>query len=300
MRWILGFLVSGLIILSCTKDTIVTPQAQLKLDTTSIDAFLKQNNITATKLPSGMWYRIDSLALGVYPVLTDSVVLSYSAKLIPSLTIVDNISISDSLTVLLSSAIAGIQQGLTNFPSGSIGELYVPSGLAFGTNSHTGASSNYLIPANANLLYKIKLKNVKGTQLTNDLTSINNYIIGILDSLVSYSISPFTDPLSGLRYAYDSSKTSTTYAALKDSVYVTYSYKILNTTAFITSDTTVRVALKNQITGWKILIPKIPEGATATLYVPSGYGYGSTTSSRIPANSNLVYQLTLTKVIHNP
>jgi FKBP-type peptidyl-prolyl cis-trans isomerase len=293
------FFLFNLVMFACFKDNIITPKAQLAMDTTSIGEFLKKYNITATKLPAGLWYEIDSLALGVYPVLTDSVILSYSTKLIPTLVRVDS---SASLTVLLSSAIAGIQLGLQNFPAGSSGRLYVPSGLAFGASSKTGSNANFEIPPNANLLYRIKLLSVKqyvGTQLYNDQAAITAYINSIADSLAVLSIGVIIDP-SGLRYSVDSSQTVSPHATLKDSVSITYSAKILNANTFVTNDTTVNVMLQNQITGWRILIPKIPQGANATLYIASGYGYGGASTTKIPANSNLVYQLKLNKVTHHP
>lgn len=286
------------ILFSCFKDNALTSQAQLKLDTISIAAFLKKNNIVTTKVQPGIWYTIDSLTLGVYPVLTDSVVLSYTAKLIPSMAQVGS---ATSLTVLLSSAITGMQLGLPKFPVGSSGELYIPSGLAFGAAPNTGTTpnSNYAIPPNANLLYKVKLLGIKGTQLANDIAAIDTYTTSIADSLRTGSITLFKDP-SGVRYAFDSVKTSAVYPVLKDSVLITYSLKILNATKFITIDTTTKVLLNTQLTGWKIGLPKIPQGVMATLYVPSGYAYGNVTSITVPGNSNLVYQLKLLKVIHHP
>ncbi len=306
MKNILIVLLINILFQSCLKEKIVTPQAQLKSDTTSISEFLINNNITATKVAGGAWYKIDTVALGFYPVLADSVIISFDtyhiASSTESLSSLALIGSSSSIKVLLSSSIVGIQLTLPNFPVGSFGELYIPSGLAFGVsgNADPSANANYNIPPNANLLYKIKLLGVIGTHLTNDQTSITTYLTLIADSLSAKSITVITDPSSGLRYSVGGVTTSSTFPLLKDSVILSYSSKILNSSAFITADTTVKVALNTQIPGWKILMPHIPEGANATFYIPSAYGYGSAVSSKIPANSNLVYQIKLIKVIHNP
>src|SRR6266852_5861161 len=101
-RIIFSVLLFGISLQSCLKqDAIITSQQQLKLDTASISSFLKSNNIQVIKASTGFWYFIDTIGLGIYPVLSDSVTISYTAKRIlnSSLTEVDN---SDSTTVLLS------------------------------------------------------------------------------------------------------------------------------------------------------------------------------------------------------
>jgi len=271
---------------SCIKQDTISPQAQFKSDTLSISSFLKSHGIVATKVNSGYWYVIDTLGNGLYPVLSDSVTISYTAKLIPSLQVVDYAA--PAPTVLLSGAISGLQQGLLLFPTTSVGRLYIPSGLAFGVTPHNQ------IPPNANLLYEVKLISVKGTRFTSDISTIDSY-------LQTNSIAAKQDTLSGIRYiinAIDSTRTNPPKPGPNDLITVTYTERLLNADTLIASvSTPIKFALKDQTTSWRIMLPKyLAEGSTMTIYTPSGYGFGSSVQPNIPANSNLVFVVTLIKV----
>src|SRR5260221_366683 len=122
----------NLLLQSCLKDNPVTYQAQLKLDTLSIRAFLKDNNISATKIEPGVWYEVDTVGIGIYPVLSDSIKISYTTQLIPTLREVGD----TTSNALLSATISGMQLALPHFPARSFGKLYISSGLAFGASVH--------------------------------------------------------------------------------------------------------------------------------------------------------------------
>ncbi|MBS1682681.1 MAG: FKBP-type peptidyl-prolyl cis-trans isomerase [Bacteroidetes bacterium] len=282
----------GLLLGACQSDSLISSKAQFKIDTTSIGSFLQQQGIAATKIQEGMWFIIDSAALGVYPVPSDSVTFSYTAQLIPSLSLID----SATETELLSTIIAGWQLGLARFPSGSKGRLFVPSGLAFGTSAHRG------IPPNSNLIYNVKsfrVVPVTGDHLATDMQTIAGYISSISDSLVAKKIKVVNDGSDILYALVDSAATLGNKPTLDDSVQVTYNVRYLKAdTIFYTA--TSKLLLKDQNTSWKITLPKIREGYQFTMYVPSGYAYGNLATSlggvKIPANSNLQYQIILTKV----
>jgi FKBP-type peptidyl-prolyl cis-trans isomerase FkpA len=55
-------------------------------------------------------------------------------------------------------------------------------------------------------------------------------------------------------------------------------------------------SLFNFIEGWQIAFPKLQVGDSATLYIPSGLGYGTRSLTGIPKNSNLVFGVKLTAV----
>jgi len=268
---------------SCLKDNPISSQTQLREDTIAISNFLLQQNIVATKLPNGVWYVIDTPAIGFYPVLTDSIQISYEARLIPSLDKIDAVS---RRNVLLSSVISGWQLTLPRFTVGSSGRLFVPSGLAFGATSYVPKNgvSNY--PPNSNLLFYIKILGVIGTRLSSDVAAIDAYLGAAV---------VLKDP-SGIRYSYDSSGFGKK-PVLTDSIEVTYTGKILNADSTFANKSNAVVSLKDQVPAWKIILPKIKEGDSVTMYVPSGYGYGSAfVTPQIPANSNLQYNVTLIKV----
>jgi len=266
---------------------------------------VKNNNSDAIRVNTGFWYSIDELGNGIYPIQADEITILYTIKWIKDSTSMeadlDKIGYSKSTTVLLSSAISGLQQGLMLFPMGSSGRLYLPSGLAFGMSGHDKTAkdtSDVFIPANANLLYEIKLIDVKSTKFASDTTAIGTY-------LQTNTMKALKDE-SGIRYTIDHVDTanhSNLLPHLLDSVLVTYTEQILKADTLVTSvSTPTKVALADQVTCWRIMLPKhYKEGSTITMYSPSGYAYGSSTTSAtgaiIPINSNMVYRVTLIKII---
>ena len=288
---------------ACSKDNVVTPQEQLKIDLPILSKFIADQQIPAVEESSGFWYIIDTVGTGSYPALSDSIMISYSARKIPSMTKVDTAS---SLKILLSSSISGFQLGVPLFPVGSRARLFLPSGLAFGANQHSGITPDAIAP-NSNLIYEVRLLGVvnsSSSKLTADTTAIISY-------LNTQGIVAATDP-TGIRYTIDSLKIDSLAAAV-DSVEVTYTGVVLNGAKFI-SETKV-FALKDQIAAWRIMLPKIAEGSMFMMYVPSGYGYGSnagvvppnsnaqkaeTNLISVAPNSNLIYHINLIrKVIHH-
>lgn len=58
--------------------------------------------------------------------------------------------------------------------------------------------------------------------------------------------------------------------------------------------------LGNYIPGWRAGLMILPEGSEATLYIPSYHAYGNTGSSKIPANSTLIFDVKLKDVTQTP
>ncbi|MDH5367897.1 MAG: FKBP-type peptidyl-prolyl cis-trans isomerase [Cyclobacteriaceae bacterium] len=83
------------------------------------------------------------------------------------------------------------------------------------------------------------------------------------------------------------------------SVTVNYKGNILGQTELFDSNDNTSFSLLGVIVGWKIGIPLISEGGNITLYIPSGYAYGTRGSPTggIPANANLVFNVDLLDVI---
>ena len=51
--------------------------------------------------------------------------------------------------------------------------------------------------------------------------------------------------------------------------------------------------LSQLIVGWQIMLTQHKEGAVLTLYIPSGLAYGMNRQGGIPANSSLIFDITL-------
>jgi FKBP-type peptidyl-prolyl cis-trans isomerase FkpA len=75
-------------------------------------------------------------------------------------------------------------------------------------------------------------------------------------------------------------------------VNVDYVGTLLDGTKFDSGDN-VDMILSKTITGWQIGIPLIGEGGEILLIVPSNLGYGSHDQGSVPANSVMVFEVTL-------
>ncbi len=273
---------------SCLSNDPFNSKTQFKSDTLSIKQFLSDSSLFASRTPEGVWYSSDT-AIGIYPVLSDTVTISYTAYDIRNYKELDN---AEGLPKLLSATISGLQIGLPRFTVGSHGRLYVPSGMAYGT------IGNDSIPPNTTLLFKINLVSAKGSRLTSDTTALKTYInseVAADPQLLHRIVHKLP---SGIFYAYDTLISGALSPAPSSSVELSYTGKVLNSSTPFVNSTDTTLVLKNQIAALRIILPLIKEGTTVEIYVPSGYGYGSAfTSTSIPENANLVYRVKLIKVL---
>jgi len=76
---------------------------------------------------------------------------------------------------------------------------------------------------------------------------------------------------------------------------VTYSAKLTNGTV-VDKGAEVPFDLSMLILGWQEGVPLIATGGSIILYLPPSLAYGSTTVGAIPANSNLVFNITLSSI----
>ncbi len=126
---------------------------------------------------------------------------------------------------------------------------------------------------------------VSQDQLTIDISSIDAY-------LSENKITAQTDE-TGIRYVINKEGTGGK-ADLCSIATVTYQGKLMsNGAVFDSRDTPISFPLRNLIVGWQIGIPKVKAGGTITLYLPSVYAYGAFAKEDIPANSNLIFEITL-------
>ena len=80
-------------------------------------------------------------------------------------------------------------------------------------------------------------------------------------------------------------------------VEVLYQGKLIDGTIFDeTTQGSVTFLLTDLIEGWQIGIPYLKEGGSGTFFIPSGLGYGTSSSGSVPANSVLIFDVDLIKV----
>jgi FKBP-type peptidyl-prolyl cis-trans isomerase len=129
---------------------------------------------------------------------------------------------------------------------------------------------------------------VDQTRLAADLAAIDDSLEmrGLQDRV---EIEP-----NGVRYIVDTLGTGIT-PTLESAIRIKYSGRLLKTNAQFDSSNDAVFNLFRLIIGFQTTIPRLPVGSKATLYIPSGYGYGPEDSFDgagnvvIPKNSNLVF-----------
>jgi FKBP-type peptidyl-prolyl cis-trans isomerase len=126
-------------------------------------------------------------------------------------------------------------------------------------------------------------------QLYKEVAAIDNY-------LESNSIAHIKD-VSGIRIVPTSLGTQLPPQSLS-TVNITYKGSLFpSNTVF--EESVATGFLTGFIPGWQIAIRKLPVGSKATIYIPSYYAYGNTDSGEIPANSTLVFDVTVNSAIYS-
>jgi FKBP-type peptidyl-prolyl cis-trans isomerase len=286
MKGFLSVAVIFVLFARCSEEKVnLAYKDQLKKDILLIDEYLAANNITAEADTSGLRYSIATKGSDFKPQLVDSIQVNYSLFLLKG----DSIFTNGQNTFLLNKLIRAWRIALPLVGEGAKLRLFVPSGLAYG-NYRTGP-----IPANSNLIFDIELKKVirdYATQLTRDLVTIDAF-------LLSRNIAARKDA-ANLRYVITSAGGSTALAPLAtDSIVLTYTAKSLPTEAVVESEVSkgLKLNARSTLPAWKNVLPLFREGTKATVYVPSGLGYGAYGNSSVSPYTNLIYEVTVDKVI---
>jgi FKBP-type peptidyl-prolyl cis-trans isomerase FkpA len=145
-RYILLLVVFIAAFSSCKKDSF-DPAKQATTDDAAMQTYIKANNITATKDPSGVYYQVITPGTGSYPNANSLITGAYSGKLLNG-TVFDSGSIN---ATALSSYIKGWQIGIPHINTGGRILLLIPSALGYG-NAASGS-----IPANSVLIFTVDL-----------------------------------------------------------------------------------------------------------------------------------------------
>lgn len=138
---------------SCKDDegAVLTFEEQLEVDKQILDDYLAENNITAQEDPSGLRYVINEAGDGATADQSSTIRVAYEGTLLDG-TVFDS---SDDLVFPLRNLIEGWQIGIPLIQEGGDITLYIPSGLAYGTQGIPG-----FIPGNTNLIFTIELLEV--------------------------------------------------------------------------------------------------------------------------------------------
>lgn len=130
-------------------------ESKFLTDSTTIANYLEANQISATYHPGGIWYTISQAGSGDYPTIYNAITADYKLKLLsdPGNVLQDQTIQQTAIWGLIDGFKVAMSMGQIN--EGTKATLYVPSGLAYGTNAQGS------IPANSNLIFEIDLKSVE-------------------------------------------------------------------------------------------------------------------------------------------
>ena len=132
---------------ACKKDSFDAAK-QAATDDALIQAYIKTNNITATKDASGLYYQVVTPGTGAYPTASSTVNVNYQGKLLNGSVFAPSANLSSPLSNL----IQGWQIGIPHINKGGRILLLIPSALGYGNNAQ-GSD----IPANSVLVFTIDL-----------------------------------------------------------------------------------------------------------------------------------------------
>jgi len=115
----------------------------------------------------------------------------------------------------------------------------------------------------------------------------------IVAYLAAKNITAVKDP-SGLYYQIITPGTDAK-PALTNGIYITYNGTLMSDGTSFDSKTTPYYfsTMEKLIQAWQIGVPKIGKGGSMKLFVPSGLGYKNEAAGTIPANSVLIFDITL-------
>lgn len=146
------------------------PPAQIA-DDEALKTYFSSKHITPIKTPSGLYYSIHHEGSGVLAKPGDMVTMNYRGKLLDGTVFDSNLDSAflhvQPITFVLGTGrvIKGWDEGIGYLKVGSKAFFYIPSSLAYGSQSRPGIAANPKgIPANSILIFDVELVAAKPQQ----------------------------------------------------------------------------------------------------------------------------------------
>ena len=142
-----------LILSSCINNDKNSVTNNVNQTENDIIQYIEDNNLTAQRSDTGLYYVIIEQGDGSIPDSNSNVTVSYKGYFLDG-SVFDQSS-STGITFNLQQVISGWTEGITYFNEGGEGILLIPSELGYGSNYYNG------IPGGSVLIFDIKLLNVE-------------------------------------------------------------------------------------------------------------------------------------------
>jgi FKBP-type peptidyl-prolyl cis-trans isomerase len=290
---VLSLLVVVLVAGSCIDNDLDEQTKLLQQEIQEIDAYLTsigQGDKVLIDNSTGIRILISNYGIGgIQPANTTKIKVTRNGRLFKDSSVTfDTGTITDELQDIIP---VGLQRSLGAMQEGFSATVYLPSNLGY------GASGKGNVPANSILVYSYTFDKVIRTddelvQAKKDSAAIKKYLD---DNQISATYHP-----TGLYYKIVEGGSGTTPTIYNP---VSFDYKLWKLTDGVGGTPVDQGSLSNQnllgnlIQGFKIGIPRIPEGTTVMFYIPSGLAYGPNAQRGLPANANLIFEVKLTQVV---
>jgi len=282
---------------------VVDPRIQLQKDIATIDNYMLSEGVYAYQEDEYYKIRFVIKKLGTkLPARSAATKISADYKLFSIPPGTAPYEQGNITSTVLGGLIEGWRTMAMKLPVGTIADLYIPSGFAYGT-----AGKN-AIPGNMPLLFEdfelksAEISSAEVTQFKSDTTAIRTYLTGkdytdvVYDSTgIAYRI---TTPGSGPQPGWFHKVTfKAQYKLLTDDTRAVTEVLDLKPQENITDSRPV-----DYIQGLMIGLQQLREGSKATFYIPSGLGFGiqgatnSSGTTVIPANANIIVDIEVISV----
>lgn len=236
---------------------------------TTVQGYIDRNQLVTQELDKGVHIIIDVPGNEIKPRIDHDIVVTYTGKFTNELVFDEGQGIEFNLGDL----IEGWQIGLPEIGEGGKCTLILPSEVAYGKNG------NSVIPPDEPLVFELELITVKRTK-ADIYVEENNLSTIVLDKGVHIVI-------------HDNG--SDTKPVLTDNITIDYTGTLTDGEEF-DSGMDAEFALSGLIEGMRIGLMEIGVGGSATVIVPPAVGYGNASQPNIPANSALIFDVTLKSI----
>ncbi|MCK0144229.1 FKBP-type peptidyl-prolyl cis-trans isomerase [Arenibacter sp. F26102] len=144
------FALALVLFISCNNDKKTEEDIDyVAKNETDIQAYVEENDLTAVRSNSGLYYVIEEEGTGTQAVSSSNVTVAYKGYFLNG-SVFDQ-SDAEGITFGLNQVIAGWTEGITYFKEGGNGILLVPAHLGYGSRDYNG------IPGGSVLIFEVSL-----------------------------------------------------------------------------------------------------------------------------------------------
>ncbi len=279
------------------KDQFEKAQKESKIEDSIFTDYFTRNNIKPQKTASGLYYTISREGTGELPKPGQVMSVNYTGRFLEGKTFDSNTDPDfhhpEPFPVPLGrgAVIKGWDEGLALLKNGTKAVLYIPSGLAYGSQGNSN------IPGNTILVFDVEIVGIK-TQAEHDDKLITDYI--------AKNKIKAKKTESGLYYRIIKEGKGD-LPTKGEKLSVNYTGSMLDGHKFDSNvDTNFHHAQPLEfplgqgvvIKGWEEGLALLPKGSKAVFIVPSGMAYGvkGHQESSIPPNAILLFDVELLDV----